>query len=79
MSEQSKYTNTDVLKIGSVILVDYGCPYGVVLDIYDDIIFHSVGPYREIMQYNISHVKDIVAEINIDNEMESIKINFNNL
>jgi hypothetical protein len=62
------------LKVGSMVRFDpddSNCE--VVIDIYDEITFHTYSSSGTIMQYNISDVDRVIGEINIDKILQLLK------
>ena len=75
MSEQRVLMSN--LKVGMLVNFHEGDNFEVVLDIYDDYVFHTLSIDGGVMQYDIRNVYSIGGFINIEPQIESIKSKLN--
>jgi hypothetical protein len=61
------------IKVGSLVSFNVYCQYEVVIDVYDDIVFHTISSDGTVMQYNIDNIISIGGSIDIDRELDNIK------
>jgi hypothetical protein len=67
----SKYSCQDA-PIGTLVQTCQGCDYEVIIDIYDDEIFHTIAPNGTVMQYNFDDILSIGGHLDISQELDAI-------
>ncbi len=63
----------DNLKIGSLVNFENNCESEIVINIYDEAVVHTYSSNGTVMQYDVSDIHNILAEINIDEQLKTIK------
>lgn len=76
-SKEEKFQDPPALRVGSLVNfseTDEDPEYEVVLAIYDDTIFHTLGAKGVVMQYNLDDVTSMAPQgIDITPEIDSIQ------